>query len=112
MSRKPRDRELEAAPVFAALGDATRLRLVARLSAEGPCSIAHLTGGSGVTRQAVAKHLNVLAEAGLVRGDRHGRESSWELMPGKLTEAQHSLELISRRWDEALERLRAFVENS
>jgi DNA-binding transcriptional ArsR family regulator len=97
--------------VFAALGDATRLQLVARLSAEGPSSIAHLTGGSGVTRQAVAKHLNVLAEAGLVRSDRHGRETSWELQPRKLDEAQRSLAIISRRWDEALERLRAFVED-
>jgi DNA-binding transcriptional ArsR family regulator len=107
MSRRD---ELAAAPVFAALGDATRLRLVARLSADGPSSIARLTGGSGVTRQAVTKHLGVLADAGLVRSDRHGRETSWELQPEKLDEARRSLERISRRWDEALGRLRAFVE--
>lgn len=100
-----------AAPIFAALGDETRLRLVTRLGAHGPASIARLTEGTGVTRQAVTKHLQVLAEAGLVRGIRSGRESSWELQPGKLAEAQQSLELISRQWDETLGRLKAFVED-
>lgn len=100
-----------AAPVFAALGDATRLHLVSRLCAGGPASIARLTQGLGVTRQAVTKHLQVLAEAGLVRGIREGRESSWELQPDKLAEARRSLDLISRQWDETLGRLKAFVED-
>jgi len=112
MSRRRADGALKAGPVFAALGDATRLRIVARLSADGPSSIARLTGDSGVTRQAVSKHLQVLAAAGLVRVGRHGRESSWELEPRKLAEARHSLELISKGWDEALGRLRRFVEKS
>ena len=57
-----------SAPIFAALGDDTRLRIVGRLSADGPTSIARLTVGTGVTRQAVTKHLHVLSEVGLVRG--------------------------------------------
>lgn len=97
--------------MFAALGDETRLRLVARLCAAGPQSIVRLTRGSKVTRQAVAKHLLVLAGAGLVRGVRQGRESRWELEPGQLEEARRCLDLISRQWDEALGRLAAAVES-
>ena len=99
-----------SAPIFAALGDETRLRLVARLGADGPLSIARLTAGTDVTRQAVTKHLHVLAGAGLARGIRQGRERLWELEPGQLQEARRYLDLISRRWDEALGRLKAAVE--
>jgi DNA-binding transcriptional ArsR family regulator len=99
-----------SAPVFAALGDPTRLRLVSRLIAEGPVSITRLTAGTGVTRQAVTKHLNVLAGAGLARGIRRGRLRVWELQPEQLQEARRALDAISRQWDEALERLRVFVE--
>jgi DNA-binding transcriptional ArsR family regulator len=99
-----------AAPLFAALGDETRLRIVARLCAGGPASIAGLTTGSGVTRQAVTKHLRVLEDAGLVRGAREGRESSWELQTEKLEEARRSLASISAQWDQAIDRLKAFVE--
>ncbi|MDY7228101.1 ArsR/SmtB family transcription factor [Hyalangium rubrum] len=103
--------ELNAsAPIFAALGDETRLRLVSRLCVEGPMSIARLSDGSGVTRQAITKHLHVLADAGLVRGTRHGRESLWELEPQRLEEARRCLDHISRQWDEALGRLKALVE--
>jgi DNA-binding transcriptional ArsR family regulator len=109
-ARQPRARIEAAAPVFAALGDETRLRLVARLSTEGPLSIARLTTGGGVTRQAVTKHLQVLADAGLARSARQGRESIWELDPDKLEEARRYLDHISAQWDEALGRLRAFVE--
>jgi DNA-binding transcriptional ArsR family regulator len=99
-----------AAPVFAALGDATRLRLVARLCAGGPQSIARLTEGAEVTRQAITKHLRVLEEAGVVRGSRDGRESVWEIEPRRLDDARRSLDLISARWDAAIDRLRALVE--
>ena len=99
-----------AAPVFAALGDETRLRLVSRLCKDGPLSIAHLTSGLEVTRQGVTKHLHVLSEAGIVRGSRHGRENVWELEPRLLEEARRSLEAISERWDAALARLRDLVE--
>lgn len=99
-----------SAPIFAALGDATRLHVVSRLSGRGPMSITQLSEGVEVTRQAVTKHLTVLADAGLVRDFRRGRERVWELRPHQLEEAQRALEMISKRWDEALDRLRAMVE--
>ena len=99
-----------SAPLFGALGDPTRLRLVARLSQQGPLSIARLTEGSEITRQAVTRHLQVLADAGVVRGTRDGRESIWELQPSRLEDARRYLDQISRQWDGALVRLRAFVE--
>jgi DNA-binding transcriptional ArsR family regulator len=101
----------DAAPVFAALGDETRLRIVARLCDEGPQSIARLTDGADVTRQAVTKHLRVLADAGVVRGSRDGRESVWEIEPDRLEVARRSLEIVSARWDAAIGRLRAMVED-
>jgi DNA-binding transcriptional ArsR family regulator len=100
----------EAAPVFAALGETTRLALVARLCTDGPLSIARLSDGAGVTRQAVTKHLNTLAGAGLVRGTRSGRECIWELETRRLEKARQCLDQISLQWDEAIGRLRAFVE--
>ncbi|MGH2584364.1 MAG: ArsR/SmtB family transcription factor [Dehalococcoidia bacterium] len=100
----------QAAPLFAALGDETRLALVARLSAAGPLSITRLTRGSAVTRQAITKHLNVLAGAGLVHDIRRGRERIWELDTDRLDEARRWLDQIEQQWDEALSRLKAFVE--
>lgn len=101
-----------AAPLFAALGDRTRLALVARLSAGGPHSIARLTAGSAVTRQAITKHLHVLSAAGLVRHTRRGRERIWQLEPARLEIAHKFLAEISYRWDTRLTRLRDLVENS
>lgn len=100
-----------SAPLFAALGDATRLDLVSRLAAGEPLSIVRLTEGSRVTRQAITKHLRVLAEAGLVRAVRHGRESLFELEPSRVEDARRSLDLISAQWDRRLERLKHFVED-
>ena len=100
-----------SAPIFAALGDETRLRLVARLCSGGPQSIARLTAGSEVTRQAVTKHLLVLADAGLVGGVRRGRESRWALKPEQLEVARHYLELISEQWTERLEALERHLES-
>jgi DNA-binding transcriptional ArsR family regulator len=100
----------ESAPVFAALGDATRLRLVARLCADGPLSITRLSEEVDVTRQAVTKHLVALAEAGLARNRRAGREQIWELEPRRLEMARRCLDQISDQWDSAVARLRAFVE--
>lgn len=97
--------------MFAALGDETRLRLVSRLCEQGPLSIAKLTAGSDVTRQAITKHLGVLADAGLVRGTREGRERVWELEPRRLEAARRCLDLISVQWDDALGRLKALVED-
>ena len=99
-----------AEPVFAALGDETRLALVARLCAGGPQSITRLTAGSAVTRQAITKHLETLAAAGLVHDVRHGRERIWELDTDRLGEARRWLDQISKRWGEALDRLKKFVE--
>jgi DNA-binding transcriptional ArsR family regulator len=98
------------APVFAALADETRLRLVSRLCEDGPQSIARLAEGSDVTRQAITKHLRMMEHAGLVRVRRDGRESVWALEPRRLDDARRYLDSISAEWDGALERLKAFVE--
>lgn len=112
MSRRAEASLRAPAPVFAALGDETRLGLVKRLCGAGPQSIARLSEGSGVTRQAVTKHLHVLAEAGLVHERRQGRESIWELEPRRLADARRALDQISAQWDDALERLKKWVEDS
>jgi DNA-binding transcriptional ArsR family regulator len=96
--------------VFAALGDPTRLGIVRRLSERGPLSISKLTADTGVTRQAVTKHLRTLERAGLLHSRRRGREHLWELEPRRLVEARRYLDAISAEWDTALERLRALVE--
>jgi DNA-binding transcriptional ArsR family regulator len=101
----------EAAPVFAALGDETRLQVVARLSTEGPLSIARLSEGADVTRQAITKHLHALAEAGLVHDTRRGRERIWELTPRRLEKARRCLDQISESWDAAIVRLKELVED-
>lgn len=98
------------APLFAALGDKTRLALVVTLCAGGPLSITRLAEDFSVSRQAVTKHLDVLAEAGLVRSHRTGRERIWEFEPRRLDDAHRFLEQVSRQWDSALDRLKAFVE--
>lgn len=100
----------DAAPLFAALGDETRLELLVRLSSGGPRSIARLSQKSEVSRQAITKHLEVLSEAGLVRSCRRGRERIWELEPRRLSDAHAYLDRISKQWDEALASLKAFVE--
>jgi DNA-binding transcriptional ArsR family regulator len=101
---------IAGAPVFAALGDATRLRLVVRLSGGRPQSITQLSAGAAVTRQAITKHLHVLAESGLVRSRKQGREQMWELNLRQVQEAQRRLELIAQQWDGALARLKLMVE--
>jgi DNA-binding transcriptional ArsR family regulator len=101
---------VNAAPVFAALGDETRLAIVARLCKKGPLSIARLTDGSTISRQGVTKHLEALSAAGLVRSEREGRERIWAIEPKRITEARRYLDQISTQWDAALDRLRAFVE--
>ena len=100
-----------SAPVFAALGDETRLRLIAILCAGGAFSIAQLTSGTEITRQAITKHLQVLADAGLARDVKVGRERLWEFEPGRLEEARRSLDEIARQWDYALNKLKMAVES-
>ena len=98
------------APVFAALGDETRLLLVARLSQGEPLLIARLAEGAKVTRQAITKHLLVLEGAGLARGSRRGRERLWELNPRQLEEAKRALDRIGQHWEGALLRLKEAIE--
>ena len=100
----------KSAPVFAALGDPIRLRLIAVLCAGGALSIAQLTAGTTISRQAVTKHLEMLADAGLVHDIRQGRERRWEFEPSKLDDARRSLDAIAAHWDQALKRLKSFVE--
>ncbi|WP_408362896.1 ArsR/SmtB family transcription factor [Paraburkholderia sediminicola] len=99
-----------SARIFAALGDETRLRLIAVLCAGSAMSITQLTAGSEITRQSVTQHLQVLANAGLVRDVKVGRERLWTFEPAHLDEAQRALEAISQQWDHALLRLKAAVE--
>ncbi len=117
----PRDRSSGGAgrqshaAVFAALGDETRLALVAKLSDGRPASISQLTeaqpaGGSKLTRQAITKHLRVLERARIVHGVRAGRESLFELDPKPIEELREYLALVSEQWDRALGRLKSFVE--
>ena len=100
----------ESAPLFAALGDPTRLELVSRLSERGPQSIARLTAGLHCSRQAVTKHLRVLAGAGLARSLRSGRETRWEIEASQLEVARRYLDMISQRWDERLAALEQHLE--
>ncbi|MES2401771.1 MAG: metalloregulator ArsR/SmtB family transcription factor [Pseudomonadota bacterium] len=100
------------APIFAALGDETRLRLVAVLCVGGAVSIAQLTGTTDLTRQAVTRHLHVLADAGLVQHVKVGRERLWQFEPKQLEEARRSLDLIAQQWEQALGRLKSFVEDT
>src|SRR3954452_4612066 len=91
----------ESAPVFAALGDLTRLQIVARLAGGEPLSITRLSEGTRLTRQAITKHLHVLEHAGLARGSGQGREQIGELTPRQLEEARRSIDIIARQWDSA-----------
>lgn len=100
------------AHVFAALGDPTRLKLIAVLCAGGAFSIAQLTANTDISRQGVTKHLQVLADAGVVRDVRMGRERLWQLEPGQIEEAKRTLEVIGREWDVALAKLKAFAESA
>ena len=99
------------AGVFAALGDPTRLKLVALLCAGGALSIGQLTASTDISRQGVTKHLHVLAQAGVVRDVKRGRERLWQLEPGQLEEARRTLEVIGQEWDVALGKLKRFAES-
>ncbi|HZQ24762.1 MAG TPA: metalloregulator ArsR/SmtB family transcription factor [Terriglobales bacterium] len=114
MSRKSRSskpRPQSRAPVFAALGDDTRLQLLAKLAAGQPYSISQLAQGSRLTRQAITKHLRVLENAGVVRCARAGRESRFQLNPQPIEDMKQYLDFVSRQWDDALGRLKSFVED-
>jgi len=99
------------ASVFAALGDPTRLKLVTALCASGALSIAQLTATTEISRQGVTKHLQVLADAGVVQDVKLGRERLWQLEPGQIEEARRTLEVIGKQWDVALAKLKTFAES-
>jgi DNA-binding transcriptional ArsR family regulator len=94
------------------LGDPTRLRLVVVLCAGGAFSIAQLTANTDISRQAVTKHLRVLADAGVVRDMKAGRERLWQLDPAQIDQAKQTLDIIGRQWEVALARLKAFAETT
>ena len=98
------------APVFAALGDKTRLLLVAKLSGGPPRSISQLTRGSKLTRQAITKHLRVLERAKIVHSTHRGRETLYQFDPQPMDEMKKYLDSVSAQWDQALARLKALVE--
>ena len=100
------------AQVFDALGDPNRLRIVTRLCDGGPCSTSQVTQVVSVSRQAATKHLLLLEAVGLVTSERHGRERIWRIEPEPLTDASDYLTGLSRRWDKAIDRLRAYVEDA
>lgn len=100
-----------AALLFAALGDPTRLALLQRLAKDGPASISILADDFPVSRQGVTKHLQVLAAAGIIEGERRGREHVWTINPDRLTDAERHLHAIGRGWDSALSRLKARLES-
>lgn len=114
MSNKRADRAIaRAALLFAALGDPTRLVLLQQLSDRGPASISTLADRvPAMSRQGVTKHLLVLAAAGVVDGNRDGREHVWALNPARLAEARRHLDLIAREWNDALHRLKRHVEDN
>jgi DNA-binding transcriptional ArsR family regulator len=106
----PREQHPNPAILFAALGDRTRLSLMAKLSDGRVRSIANLSVDTSLTRQAVTKHLHVLEHAGLVRCERIGRESQYAMRPEPIAEMRAYLDSVSLQWDAALSRLKSFVE--
>jgi DNA-binding transcriptional ArsR family regulator len=100
----------DPAAIFAALGDRTRLLLLTKLSDGQTRSIVELSADTDLTRQAITKHLHVLENAGLVKSARSGRESHFVFTPDPLSELRAYLDRISEQWDDALSRLRSFVE--
>jgi DNA-binding transcriptional ArsR family regulator len=103
-------KRLPSAEVFAALGDETRLSLVAKLCGGESVSISQLTEGTKLTRQAITKHLRVLENAGIVHSTRQGRESRFAFDPQSIEEIKRYLDFVSEQWDQALARLKSFVE--
>ena len=97
--------------VFAALGDPTRLSLVARLLSEPGLSTTALSDDAPMSRQAVAKHLVVLASAGLVRSEKDGRERRWTLDARPLEDVAAWARAIRREWEARFDRLDALLDD-
>jgi DNA-binding transcriptional ArsR family regulator len=103
---------VETAPLFDALGDPNRLRIITRLCNGGPCSTTKITEVVSISRQAATKHLVLLEAVGLVSSQRHGRERIWRVQPKPLTDASEFLNALSQKWDNAIDRLRTYVEDN
>ena len=99
-------------PVFAALGDATRMQLVHRLAQGEAQSIVQLADGMDISHQGITKHLKVMEKAGLVRAERVGRERRYTCDPQAMHTASQYLQQVAQDWDAALLRLKAFVEEN
>ena len=97
----------EIGAVFNALGDPTRLQVVEALASEGEMTATELASQIPVTRQAIAKHLSTLSEAGLVAAETHGREVRYHLTPAPMRHAVARIAETGAEWDERLARLRA-----
>jgi DNA-binding transcriptional ArsR family regulator len=110
--RTPDARVAASSALFAALGDPTRLRIVVRLARGEAMSITELASGTSLTRQAITKHLHVLASAGVATPSRLGREQRWELDRKQLAQARLFLDRIAQQWDDRLARLKALVEDA
>jgi DNA-binding transcriptional ArsR family regulator len=104
------DDQRHHAPVFAALGDETRLTIVGKLSDGQARSISQLTEGSKLTRQAITKHLQVLENVGIVHSIKSGRETLFQFDPQPVAQAKDYLDQVSDQWDQTLARLKNFVE--
>jgi DNA-binding transcriptional ArsR family regulator len=102
---------VSVAPILAALGDESRLRIVGKLCKGGPLSITRLADGADISRQAITKHLHALSDAGLVRSERRGRERIWKLEPKRIDDVRRYLMQISQQWDASLSRLKSMVED-
>lgn len=98
--------------VFAAVADTTRRGILERLRREGALSITELSDGLPITRQAVTKHLSILADAGLIERSRSGRERLHRLSGEPLKEVSDWLAPYEAEWDARLERLKKHVEGS
>jgi DNA-binding transcriptional ArsR family regulator len=110
MSTAPTEFPESLVPLFAALGDSTRLNVLVRLGDGRSRSIAELTEGTGLTRQGLSKHLTILERVGVIAGERLGRESRYAIRPGALDEVLRYLEQAARQWDDAIDRLQKHVE--
>ena len=112
MSKQILNKSNRGAKLFAALGDETRLQLLVKLGTGTPQSITQLTLDLPLTRQAVTKHLRVLEQAQLVSQEIHGRERRYTARASGIEEAQTALAVIAQQWDDALLRLKNFVEDT
>jgi DNA-binding transcriptional ArsR family regulator len=98
-------------PIFAALADPMRRRLLLSLAESSPKTATQLAGEYPITRQGILKHLNILEEAGLVAVQQQGREKRYTLTPAPLSEVDQWIKTIGSKWDERLLRLKTLVEN-